>query len=652
MKILLVEDDPSTVELLSAILTADRYTVDVATDGQTGFDLATLWNYDLILLDVELPKLDGVTLCHRLRSQGNNTPILILTAKGSNTDMVAGLDAGADDYVAKPCEPSQLLARIRALLRRGSEVSSTVLTWGALRLDPVSAKVTYQNQAVTLRSKEYNLLELFLRHPQRVFSRSAILDHLWSADDFPTENAVTNLIKDLRRRLTSAGMSENLIETLYGLGYRLRVPPIDPSGNDQGELAQRANSGKRREEANQEERITPEVNDSQANQETVQETLEAADDLFAQLAERFRASLDQRLLRLEEAIRTVGSGALSRSQRQTAQEEAHRLAGSLGMYGYTQASELARAIEHILLGDSALEEHHSLQLAQLLADLRQAVAEPTLSDRRPTSDPVPQFTSSSVLAPLLLVISDDDALAGALHQEAANWSLRVESIPGAIVKQQLIQETPTVILLELKAAVPDEAGLDLLRNLKQQFPAVPVVALADQDNLVNRVAASRLGSTRYVTKSTAPREIFKQVVQLLPQPTALQARVLLVDDDRMMHSIVTKLLQPWGLQVTCLSEPEQFWDVLIKTDPDLLLLDVEMPMFNGIELCRVVRQDARYSNLPILIVTAHTNLEYMQQVFEAGADDLISKPIVGPELVTRVISRIERWRHLTPNELR
>ncbi|MGI0485539.1 response regulator [Pantanalinema rosaneae CENA516] len=635
MKILLVEDDPSTVEFLSAILMAHRYTVDVATDGQTGLELAILWSYDLILLDVELPKLDGVTLCHKLRSQGNNTPILILTAKGSNTDMVAGLDAGADDYVAKPCEPSQLLARIRALLRRGGDTPATTLTWGGLRLDPVAAKVTYQDQTVALRSKEYNLLELFLRHPQRVFSRSAILDHLWSADDFPTENAVTNLIKDLRQRLAKAGMSENLIETLYGLGYRLRVPPSGQFADDRGQ-----------EQNGRTDEAVRDVRDGQLDQGNV----EAENGLFEQLAERFRASLDQRLVGLELAINGLQLGTLSQLQRQQAREEAHRLAGSLGMYGYTQASEFARAIEHELVRESALEECQSTHLTQLLANLKQAIVTPVLPCR-PGDDPPP--AASSTPPALVLVISEDDALAEALHQEATKWALQVETVPDwTESQQQLMPETPTVILLEFKAVAPDEAGLDVLRNLKQQFPAVPVMVLAEQDNLVNRVAASRLGSARYLTKSTSPDQIFKQVVQLLPQPATLQARVLLVDDDRLMHSIVTKLLQPWGLQITCLSEPEQFWNVLIKTDPDLLLLDVEMPMFNGIELCRVVRQDAKYGNLPILIVTAHTNMDYIQQVFAAGADDLISKPIVGPELVTRVISRIERWRHFAPGSSR
>ncbi|HEY9302336.1 MAG TPA: response regulator transcription factor, partial [Phormidium sp.] len=226
MKILLVEDDQFTRELLLAKLTTHRYIVELAADGQIGLELATLWNYDLIILDLQIPKLDGISVCRQLRSSGCTTPILILTAKDSNDDIVTGLDAGADDYVAKPFDPAQLLARIRALLRRGSvNVSVTVLSWGNLSLDPALAQVKYQQQIVTLRSKEYNLLELFLRYPQRIFSRNAIIDHLWKIDNCPTEHAVTNLIKDLRRQLKAAGMKEELIDTVYGLGYRVKTPP-------------------------------------------------------------------------------------------------------------------------------------------------------------------------------------------------------------------------------------------------------------------------------------------------------------------------------------------------------------------------------------------------------------------------------------------
>jgi CheY-like chemotaxis protein len=131
--------------------------------------------------------------------------------------------------------------------------------------------------------------------------------------------------------------------------------------------------------------------------------------------------------------------------------------------------------------------------------------------------------------------------------------------------------------------------------------------------------------------------------QVLPLAQT-EARVMILDDDPVMLTMLEELLQPWGLEVTSLQDSRQFWDVLVSTQPDLLMLDLQMPTYSGIDLCRVVRQDPQWGNLPILVVTAHTDRASVQQVFAAGADDFISKPIVGPELVTRVISRINRDR--------
>ena len=212
-----------------------RYTVEQAADGVIARELAAMWNYDLIMLDINIPRLDGISLCRQLREQGASTPILMLTAQAGDEDVITGLDAGADDYVTKPFEVSQVLARVRALLRRGARASTIPsLVWGQLCLDPTLAQVTYDGQVVSLTPKEYSLLELFLRHPQRVFSRSTILDHLWTIDDSPTEGAVTNLVKDLRNRLKRSGVVEHVIQTVYGLGYRLRDMPSGFEASDFG----------------------------------------------------------------------------------------------------------------------------------------------------------------------------------------------------------------------------------------------------------------------------------------------------------------------------------------------------------------------------------------------------------------------------------
>jgi two-component system, OmpR family, response regulator len=225
MRLLLVDDDQRTTELLEEVLTDQHYVVDIAADGQEAWEYVKTFNYDLLLLDVALPKIDGINLCHQLRSQRYQMPILMLTGRDTTQDQVAGLDAGADDYVAKPYKLQELLARIRALLRRGIPALPPVLEWEKLCFDPSTKEATYSGQFLKLTPKEYRLLELFLRHGCRVLSRSEIMENLWSFDEPPEEDAIKALIKRLRQKLKAAGAVDDFIETVYGLGYRLKQNP-------------------------------------------------------------------------------------------------------------------------------------------------------------------------------------------------------------------------------------------------------------------------------------------------------------------------------------------------------------------------------------------------------------------------------------------
>ncbi|CAD5930808.1 two component transcriptional regulator, winged helix family protein [Planktothrix agardhii CCAP 1459/11A] len=223
MRILLVEDEERITKALAEALMDHHYVVDVVHDGQMGWEFAESAAYDVIILDVMLPRLNGIEFCQRLRQQGKTTPVLMLTAKDTSADKVLGLDVGADDYVIKPFDLQELLARVRALLRRGNSALPPVLEWGSLRLDPNSCEVTYAEKLLSLTPKEYGLLELFLRSPGRVLSREIILEHLWSFEDIPGDDTVKTHIKRLRQKLKIVGVPSTLIETVYGLGYRLKT---------------------------------------------------------------------------------------------------------------------------------------------------------------------------------------------------------------------------------------------------------------------------------------------------------------------------------------------------------------------------------------------------------------------------------------------
>jgi DNA-binding response OmpR family regulator len=222
MRILLVEDDQRIAIALAETLRDRQYQVDLGVDGEIAWEFLQAFSYELILLDVTLPKLNGIQLCQRLRKAGIQTPVLMLTARDSSSDKVLGLDAGADDYVVKPFDLAELTARIRALLRRGTAVLPTVLEWGDLRLNPSSYEVSYGENLLNLTPKEYQLLELFIRKNKMVLSRSLILDNLWSFEEPPGEETVKVHIKDLRKKLRIAGAPPDFIETVYGVGYRLK----------------------------------------------------------------------------------------------------------------------------------------------------------------------------------------------------------------------------------------------------------------------------------------------------------------------------------------------------------------------------------------------------------------------------------------------
>lgn len=225
MRLLLIEDDERIAQALAEALTDQNYVVDIVHDGEMGWEYLEAASYNLIVLDVMLPKLNGIQLCQRLRQSGYNTPVLLLTARDTSQDKVLGLDAGADDYVVKPFDLHELLARVRALLRRGIATLPPVLEWGKMRFDSNTCEVTYNAQPLHLTPKEYGLLELFLRSPGRTLSREVILDHLWSFETIPGEDTVKTHIRRLRQKLQAAGAPSNFIETIYGLGYRLNPTP-------------------------------------------------------------------------------------------------------------------------------------------------------------------------------------------------------------------------------------------------------------------------------------------------------------------------------------------------------------------------------------------------------------------------------------------
>ena len=224
---LVVDDEPALREALQSSLEFEGYKVVTANDGQAALDEVAREAYDAVLLDVMMPRLDGLTACRRLRATGNHIPVLMLTARDAVGDRVSGLDAGADDYLVKPFELDELLARVRALLRRGAlntGAPEVTLTYGDLRMDPDTREVTRGERRLDLTRTEYLLMELFLSHPRQVLTREQILGEVWGFDFEPTSNSLDVYVMYLRRK-TEAGGEPRVIHTVRGVGYTLRAAP-------------------------------------------------------------------------------------------------------------------------------------------------------------------------------------------------------------------------------------------------------------------------------------------------------------------------------------------------------------------------------------------------------------------------------------------
>jgi DNA-binding response OmpR family regulator len=223
MKLLCVEEEEKDAAMMMKLLTPQNYIVEIAPDTEWAWQLLQQFEYDLILLDIPFSNLDGISFCRQIRRHNINAPILIISSHNQSQEKAIGLDAGADDYLVKPFHSDELLARIRALLRRGvSGAIGNCLSWGDLHLNSGNAEVRYYSSVLPLTPKEYAILELFLRHPKRVFSCTSILDNLWLHSHSASEEAVRTQIKGLRQKLKAGGIQEEVIETVYGIGYRLK----------------------------------------------------------------------------------------------------------------------------------------------------------------------------------------------------------------------------------------------------------------------------------------------------------------------------------------------------------------------------------------------------------------------------------------------
>jgi len=231
MRILVVEDERKVASFIKRGLEEERYVVELATDGETGLQLALNNVFDAIVLDVMVPKKDGFTILSEIREAGNNTPVLMLTARSTMEDRVTGLDLGADDYLPKPFHFEELAARLRSIMRRSGAEKSTKLAVGDMVLDTVTHMAYRNNKEIELTTKEYSLLEYLMRNKNRILSRSMIMQHVWKVSFDPESNIIDVYVKRLRAKVEAGGA--RFIYSIRGVGYRIKEQSQEPAENEE-----------------------------------------------------------------------------------------------------------------------------------------------------------------------------------------------------------------------------------------------------------------------------------------------------------------------------------------------------------------------------------------------------------------------------------
>lgn len=658
MKILCVEDDLNLAKLLEATLVKHHYQVDLATDGLMGWNFAETFSYDLILLDLVLPKLDGFSFCQKLRSNtsypltnNSNTPVLLMTALDTVTNKIQGLDSGADDYLVKPFNLEELLARIRALLRRYQDIRSPLLIWGGLCMNPNRCEVTYEGQPIVLTSKEYEILEIFLRNPNQIFSVSRLLDCLWKSDEYPNEGTVRSHIKGLRKKLKEKG-AKDILETIYKLGYRLNTP-------EKIQTPKQTKSKKTKLEKLEQKPET--LTSSSSKNEIIPELwplwLESKPTYF------------ERLLIVKQALNAWHQGTLTPEQQHHAEREIHTLIGSLGCFGLITASNLSRQIQQILCSGETLGLSTVKQLQTLTTELHNTIEQTTANMTVKINDETtlpPQVPIDGTL----LLVDDDYPLAQMMAMEAIAWGYESHIATDLRQAEKLLRLYDfDGIILDLNFPNSTETGLDFLATVRHQYPRISVIMLTSEMAWMNRIEAARLGSPCFLQKPLSPHQVLEAVCQVLEEKNSQPKRILAVDDNVILLELLESVLKSAGYDVTSLKYPQQFWETLEQTTPDLLILDLELStsgsllnvkvnqspsMVTGWDLCEIIRRDPRWNRLPIMILSGYTDSKTVQRCFAVGADDVLAKPLNPDELLTRIEIRLrqrQRWKIAEIDEL-
>ncbi|ABW32189.1 response regulator transcription factor [Acaryochloris marina] len=659
MKILLVEDQENIINELLNIFSQYNYIVDVVRDGELGWKYSTAFEYDLIIIDIITPKIDGISLCKKLRTEGYFTPILLLTEQGSLTAKINGLDAGADDYLVQPYHQAELISRIRALIRRCSTSPLPILSWENLLLNQSTCEVNYDELPLKLTNTEYELLALLMRDSQHVFSCEELIDRLWSSEDFPSPATVRSHIRRLRQKLSEAGAPKDLISTVHGRGYYLK-PLIDNINNR--DIPHR-NSKENNNEViivNKSAILEPESvnakNKYPKSSYVYQEYLNYLNELWSKEKQGYMNSIEK----LSQSILSLNSFKDKGKNTTNILNIYHQLIGAFGIFGLSYAMRILNNCKNIIISESTpFNDSIYLEIHESLTQLKQHLSNNKIIENNAN------FNSY-----LKLFIVTNKAINHGQRIIQLGIELRViihfiilsDEGCGNDITSGVDQSKPEInilspdvvlILLSDKLAISNNENLSIIDNKN----VIDIYNFFVNSHPFVEFYISSEFKVRQIYKLKKQKDIFTIVdtsifSQLTPAITQIaelldhlkEVHVIIIDSDEDWLCSIPNVIKQKGYTATTLADDSQFWTVLEVIHPDALIIEYKSPQIDSTEICRLIRNHPYWNYLPILLLVDGLKVENQNLLYQVGADDILFKPISSNELANRISHRLKRMQ--------
>ncbi|WP_017294185.1 response regulator transcription factor [Geminocystis herdmanii] len=624
MKILLAEDDERLGKLIHDYLLPEAELVDVVN---TGFEIAeklTKESYDVLILDVMLPKKNGIDICRDLRRGGINIAILFITALSNQNDKIKAFESGADDYLIKPFDFQELLVRVKALLRRDNQIQSSHLKWNNLVMIPEEKQLFYCDNTIHLTPTEFKILQVFLSTPNRVFSSDSIIDRLWDIEATPTESTLRTHIKSLRKKLEEKGAEKDFIETVYGMGYRLKQIKEKLITKTENEFLL---NEKKQKESKENELKSLMKKMWLDNQKSIAEDCQKLSDYI----EGNNKELD-----IDQAIRIV-----------------HNFVGFLGSLGFDTASKISKEIENLLKNnrDNLQNQEIKSTIMKLLNDLE--------TNLFPSGEIATSANQQNLTKHLfsqekieILVIDEDIKLSNNLilfmdnPQVNFNFVYTIESGLKYLKEKQY-----NLVILETEWKKNSSNQLiKILDYLKKKENKTKTIIYSKNDSLENRLYCSKYPISAFLNKNNSLEILWENIKTILSNnhhisETNYLYDILIIDDDvRFTEVLKQKLISnKLPINIQTISDSETFLEEITKIKPELIILDLQMPKLNGLDICKIIKKDPFLQSIPIIFLTGNLKPDIINQFVEAGADDFISKSKIDLELYPRIMTHLKRF---------